>query len=48
MVRSIAQEFHVYDEQMLTSRLFYLSDFAQEIWKSKEEAMKENRVYIGG
>jgi hypothetical protein len=48
MQRCIAQEFHVYDENMLASNLFYLSEHARQIWKSKKEAIESGSVYIGG
>ncbi len=44
----LAQEFHIYDEQMLASRFFYLSDRVQEIWKVKAKAVEERKIYIGG
>ena len=44
----IAQEFHVYDEDMLSSRLFYLSNKVQDIWRLKAKTIEEGRVYIGG
>ena len=44
----IAQEFHIYDENMLVSRLIYLSDKVQDIWKAKAKAIEEGKIYIGG
>ena len=45
---TIAQEFHIYDENMLVSRLIYLSDKVREVWKSKAKAVTEKQIYIGG
>lgn len=45
---TLAQEFHVYDENMLVSRLIYLSDKVNEIWKSKSKAIEDGKIYIGG
>lgn len=44
----LSQEFHIYDESMLASRFFFLSDKAPVIWNNKAEAIKKNEVYIGG
>ena len=44
----IAQEFHIYDESMLASRFFYLSDKVQVIWQNKKKAITDGEVYIGG
>ena len=43
----ISQEFHVYDENMLASRFFFLSDKVGVIRQHKLEALKNNEVYIG-
>jgi len=48
MQRTIAQELHIYDDQMLSSRLFYLSTFVKDVWKRKAEAIKNGEIYIGG
>ena len=44
----IAQEFHIYDESMLSSRFFYLSDKVSAIWRNKQNAIKDGEIYIGG
>ncbi len=44
----IAQEFHIYDESMLASRFFYLSDKVPVIWKNRAKAVEAGEVYIGG
>jgi hypothetical protein len=44
----ISQEFHIYDESMLASRFFYLSDKVPVIWNSKAKAVESGEVYIGG
>jgi hypothetical protein len=44
----VAQELHVYDEQMLASRLFYFSSYVKEVWKHKGDAIEKGVVYIGG
>lgn len=44
----IAQEFGVYDENMLVSSLIYQSDKVRDIWKTKAKCIEENTVYIGG
>lgn len=44
----IGQEMHIYDENMLASRLFYFSGYVQEAWKVKAKAISEGAVYIGG
>jgi len=33
---------------MLVSRLIYLSDKVQDIWKAKAKAIEEGKIYIGG
>jgi hypothetical protein len=48
MQATIAQEFHIYDENMLSSRLFYLSASAKQIWENKKSAIESGMVYIGG
>lgn len=44
----IAQEFHIYDENMLASRFFFLAEKVQGIWKTKSQAIEKGQVYIGG
>lgn len=44
----ISQEFHIYDETMLASRFFYLSDKAPVLWQNKADAIEKGSVYIGG
>jgi hypothetical protein len=44
----IAQEFHIYDESMLASRFYYLSDKVQNIWQNKKKAITDGEIYIGG
>jgi hypothetical protein len=44
----IAQEFGVYDENMLSSRLLYLSSLAKQIWENKKTAIEQGLIYIGG
>lgn len=44
----VAQEFHIYDERMPASRLFFLSEKALAVWDKKAKALSENQVYIGG
>ncbi len=48
MQRVIAQEFHIYDEEMLASRLFYMSAAVKEVWQSKKKAYEEKQIYFGG
>lgn len=48
MQRVLAQEFHLYDENMLASRLFFLSESVRDIWKKKADAVERGQVYIGG
>lgn len=48
MKRIIAQEFKIWDEWMLSSELFYMADAVKVTWKSKEEAIRDQKVYIGG
>ncbi len=43
----MAEEFHIYDESMLVSRLMYLSDKVIEIRKAKAKAIESREVYIG-
>jgi hypothetical protein len=38
----------VYDENMLTSRLFYMSDKVSNVWKTKAKALEEGKTYVGG
>lgn len=45
---TLAQEFHIYDENMLVSRLIYLSDKVRDVWKSKAKAIEDGQVYVGG
>jgi len=45
---AIAQEFHIYDEDMPTSRLFFMSDKVSHIWKTKAKAIEEGKIYVGG
>ena len=44
----VAQEFHIYDENMLASRFFFFVDKVQAIWKAKAKAVEAGQVYIGG
>jgi len=44
----IAQEFGIYDEQMLSSRTFYLASLAKQIWENKKTSIESGMVYIGG
>lgn len=48
MQSTIAQEFGIYDENMLSSRLFYLSSYAKQVWENKKNAVESGVVYIGG
>ena len=44
----LAQEFHIYDENMPVSRFIYLSDRVQSVWQHKAKATEKGEVYIGG
>ena len=44
----VAQEFHIYDENMLASRFFFFVDKVQAIWQAKAKAVEAGQVYIGG
>lgn len=44
----LAQEFHIYDEQMPVFDFMYMSDKVLDIWKSKKKALESGTVYIGG
>lgn len=44
----IAQEFHIWDENMLSSTFFYMSNKVVSIWEDKVKAHKEGQIYIGG
>jgi len=46
--RLIAQEFHIFDENMLASRLFFLSESVTAIWDAKKKAIEKGEIYIGG
>lgn len=48
MQGAIAQEFGIYDEHMLSSRLLYLSSLAKQIWENKKAAIEQGMIYIGG
>lgn len=48
MKRSVAQELHIHDDQMLASDLFYYANFVKDVWKKKVDAAKAGEVYIGG
>lgn len=44
----IAQEFGIYDEDMLSSRTMYLASLAKQIWENKKTSIESGMVYIGG
>jgi hypothetical protein len=44
----IAQEFHVYDENMLAATFFYMAEKVQVVWKTKAKAIESKHIYIGG
>ena len=44
----VAQEFHIYDDNMLVSTLLYMSDKVADIWGTKAKCIEENKIYIGG
>lgn len=44
----LAQEFGIYDEDMLVSRFIYLSDKVVKVWKTKAESASKGEIYIGG
>ena len=44
----IAQEFGIYEEDMLVSRFMWLSDKVLAVRKAKVEAMQKGETYIGG
>jgi hypothetical protein len=46
-IARVAEEFHIYEENMLVSRLMYLSDKAIEIRRLKVKAVESKAVYIG-
>jgi hypothetical protein len=48
MQATVAQELHVYDEQMLSSRLFYLTSAVKQIWENKKNAIESGVIYVGG
>lgn len=43
----IAQEFGIYDPDMLASAFFYFSDKVQNIWETKAECIEKGTIYIG-
>ena len=44
----LAQEFGIYDEDMLVNRFIYLSDKVTVVRRSKQECIENGTVYIGG
>lgn len=44
----IAQEFHIYDENMPVHRFLYFSDKVPLVWNAKKDAIEKQEVYIGG
>lgn len=48
MIAVVAQGLGIYDEQMLSSRLLYLSEFVKTTWEAKKAAIDAGEVYIGG
>lgn len=48
MAAVVAQELGIYDESMLSSRLFYLASYVETVWDSKKQAIESGQVYIGG
>lgn len=48
MIAVTAQGLGIYDENMLSSRLLYLSEFVKSTWESKKTAIEAGQVYIGG
>ena len=44
----ISECYHIYDENMLASRFFWLAQKAVVIWEARADADEKRQIYYGG